>query len=358
MAHYDIAVVGAGPAGASFARLIGKKYKVLLLDRRSLDKDYKNADPVKCCGGLLSPDAQKMLSRLNLGLPKDVLVGPQLFVVRTIDFDNNLERYYQRHYINIDREKFDRWLVSIIPDAVDTRFGCSFLGFEKEDKQFKIKFLKDGHEYCETSDIIVGADGASSAVRKKAFKNCKSPVEYVAIQEWFNSNVELPYYSAIFDKSITDFYSWTISKDSYLLIGSALKPSHDAWNKFNNLKSNLKNYGFEFENRVKKEGALIYRPLNINQIITGSDNIALIGEAAGFISPSSSEGLSYALKSALLLAKSLESKENFLTRYKLLSKALNNNIVLKNLKLPFMYNSLIRKIIMKSGVISVDMPDI
>ncbi len=33
---YDIAIIGAGPAGATFARLIGTKYKVLLLDKREL----------------------------------------------------------------------------------------------------------------------------------------------------------------------------------------------------------------------------------------------------------------------------------------------------------------------------------
>jgi choline dehydrogenase-like flavoprotein len=30
---YDIAIIGAGPAGASLARMIGKKYKVLLMGK-------------------------------------------------------------------------------------------------------------------------------------------------------------------------------------------------------------------------------------------------------------------------------------------------------------------------------------
>lgn len=30
----------------------------------------------KCCGGLLSPDVQKMIAKLGLGIPKDILVGP------------------------------------------------------------------------------------------------------------------------------------------------------------------------------------------------------------------------------------------------------------------------------------------
>jgi geranylgeranyl diphosphate/geranylgeranyl-bacteriochlorophyllide a reductase len=30
---YDIAIIGAGPAGATLARLIGRQYKTLLIDK-------------------------------------------------------------------------------------------------------------------------------------------------------------------------------------------------------------------------------------------------------------------------------------------------------------------------------------
>jgi hypothetical protein len=114
---YDLAIIGSGLAGATLARLIGDKYRVLLVDKRRLDKDPEDAECRKCCGGLLAPDAQKMLSRLGLGLPKCALVEPQLFVVRAIDIPRRLERYYQRFYINLDREKFDRWLVSLAQEV-------------------------------------------------------------------------------------------------------------------------------------------------------------------------------------------------------------------------------------------------
>ena len=32
---YDMIIVGGGPAGATLARMIGKRYKVLLLEKRS-----------------------------------------------------------------------------------------------------------------------------------------------------------------------------------------------------------------------------------------------------------------------------------------------------------------------------------
>jgi flavin-dependent dehydrogenase len=56
---------------------------------------------------------------------------------------------------------------------------------------------------------------------------------------------------------------------------------------------------------------LILRPERISYVFT-KPGIALIGEAAGWISPSPAEGLSYAFSSALLVAESLkDGPENF-----------------------------------------------
>ena len=58
---YDIAIIGAGPAVYPLARFLNKNYKILIMDRRDLiDKENEK---MKCCGGLLAPDAQQMLGR-------------------------------------------------------------------------------------------------------------------------------------------------------------------------------------------------------------------------------------------------------------------------------------------------------
>ncbi len=139
---YDIAIIGAGPAGATLARLLSKQYRILLLDRRDL-LDGDNETREKCCGGLLAPDAQKILGRLGLAVPTGVLVDPQLFLVRTIDFDNQIERFYQRFYFNMDRKRFDEWLVSIIPDHVDLALGCRFISLSDAKEGYQIAFMHE-----------------------------------------------------------------------------------------------------------------------------------------------------------------------------------------------------------------------
>ncbi len=356
MEGYDIAIIGAGPAGTTLARLLGDKYRILLIDKRKLDKPYHSGDVNKCCGGLLAPDAQKMLARLGLGLPEQVLVGQQLFMVRTIDLHNAQERYYQRHYLNLDREKFDRWMVSLLPERVDRCFNHHFKSLERTGQGYILKLATQGQELTVNAKAVIGADGAGSRVRTACFPDIPSPKRYIAIQEWFQVPEELPYLSAVFDEEITDFYAWTISKDNYLLIGAALNPGQQAGAKFRLLKDKLRAYGFEFGEPVKKEGAIILRPQRVKDIYPGRDKIALIGEAAGWISPSSAEGISYAVNSAYLLAKSLDHDfNNFLHYYYEYTAPMRRNILIKNLKSPFMYNRTLRGLVMKTGLQSLEL---
>ena len=108
-----------------------------LIDKR----DFETGSRDKCCGGLLAPDAQKMIAKLGLGVPKEVLVDSQLFAVRTIDLTNDRERLYQRFYFNMNRGKFDRWLFSVIPENVDKKSGAMFKDFIKIPDGYKIRYF-------------------------------------------------------------------------------------------------------------------------------------------------------------------------------------------------------------------------
>lgn len=355
MVMYDIAIIGAGPAGATLARLLGKKFKVLVLDRRQLLDRNTRSNFEKCCGGLLAPDAQQMLAEFGLGIPKDILVGPQLFTVRTIDIQNDIEQYYQRHYINVDREKFDKWLVSLIPPEVTVICEAAFKRFETEKDSIKVKYLHQGKEYTVNAKILVGADGAFSTVRRKLSLDLPTPKTYISIQEYYKTDSSLPYFSSIFDTDITDFYSWTIPKDDLLVLGTAVTPKNNPYERFTELKKKLILRGFEFGPCVKRNGAYLLRPQKLDQICLGRENVALIGEAAGWISPSSAEGLSYSFRSAYALANAIQRcPDSLIAEYYRNTGKLRLNIKLKHLKSPFMYHPALRKMIMKSGLMSMD----
>ena len=355
---YDVAIIGAGPAGATLARLIGKSCRTLLLDRRRLS-DAGPSGAGKCCGGLLAPDAQKMLAAMGIALPARVLVDPQLFAVRCIDLDHGLQRHYQRHYMNVDRERFDRWLVSLVGPEVEVRDRCLFKAFEDSGGALELTFTHNGRARTERAAVLVGADGAKSLVRRRAAgvwpgRIRAMPKTYVAIQEWFEAADPQPWYSAVFDREVTDFYSWLIPKDGAIIVGSALPGGGTAPMRFELLKDRLRQFGMGLGRKIRRCTAFLHRPGSPRHISTGAGRVALVGEAAGLVSPSSAEGISYAFRSAMILADVLQKGPAALEkRYGAAAKGLSLNIRLKNLKCHIMYDRLVRHVVLRSGVRSI-----
>ena len=353
---YDIAIIGAGPAGATLARLIGKRFKVLLVDKRSLGTLEHDGNSAKCCGGLLAPDAQRMLSKFGLGLPMSVLEEPQLFVVKAIDMNSGLEQFYQRHYINMHRGRFDNWLVSLIPDAVDIRTNCRLVSFTIGKESYNLRIKHSGRLFDEQAKVLVAAGGATSFLQNASKSPSTEIKSYIAVQEWVESAQHQPHFTSVFDAELTDFYCWTIPKGQALIVGAALSPDGTAREKFNLYKSKLQQYGFELGKVLRREGAVIIRPSDIRQLRMAEMRKAFIGEAGGWISPSSAEGLSYAFRSAFLLAESLsKGLTGFEKRYNASMKSLRRNIMLKNFKSIVIFNPTLRAAVMHCGLQAVRM---
>lgn len=345
---YDIVIIGAGPAGSTFARLMGESGKrILLLDGQT----ERNKKP---CGGLLAPDAQKALAHFDLVLPKSVLVDPQIFSVKTIDVQRRRIRYYSRHYLNIDRYAFDKWLVSLVPDSVEVVNGrCRRI--ERREGGFLLTVGTAGEERQIETKYLVGAEGANSLVRKTFFRDDVS--RYVAIQQWYrNSEADTPFYSCVFDEKTSESCSWSICKDGSFIYGGCFTPK-GCRAAFEKQKERLADYlDFDFSHCEKTEACLALRPRRLRDFQTGRDGAYLIGEAAGFISPSSFEGISSAILSGSMLAEAFLAggeEKDISRRYRRKTGKLRCKLTLKMAKRWFMYTPFARSWIMKSGLASI-----
>ena len=344
---YDIAIIGAGPAGCLFARQIARTgKKILLVDGQNI----KNRKP---CGGLLAPDAQKIFAELDLTLPGSVLVSPQIFSVKVTDLESGFVAHYQRHYLNMDRYAFDRYLISQVPETVDIVEGrCS--GIKRESGLFSVTV----GETVYTAGFLVGADGAGSMVRK-TFIGGKMP-HFTAIQQFFNAEGdENPYYSCIFDSKTSPSCSWTMFKNGSLIYGGCF-PTEGSREAFERQKKRFEKFiGRELGEPTRTEACLVCNPKRFRDFKTGADNVFLIGEAAGFISSSSFEGFSSAFSSALSLADAFgrhgDSPKAVLRSYKRLTLRLRVKLWLKILKRKVICSPFLRRIIMKSGVSAIKM---
>ncbi|MDR1124589.1 MAG: hypothetical protein LBM64_00785 [Deltaproteobacteria bacterium] len=368
---YDLVIIGAGPAGSTLARLLGRDcpdLRLLLLEKRALTTD----DRQKCCGGLLAPDAAKILKRMKLTPPASLFQSRQPLKVRALDLKSGRSCSYPRPYGNLDRLALERWLVSLLPPQVEFRPGCACLGFGRRGEGWEIKVSNNETLRCR---LLVSAEGAGSRLRRYLESQSGGQARrrdralYLAVQDSFPEEWRSSEHTAFFHPGLTDFYGWVVPKQGETLLGLAMplaasrRGGKTPGQVMAEARALLARQGYHFAAEPARRACLLLRPC-ADDLYLGAGGIdglgggaLCIGEAAGWISPSSAEGFSYAFASARALAGAIRQEyqkglkaDNILAGYRRGTRLLRLNIAWKGLKARVMYSPFLRALIMASGV--------
>jgi geranylgeranyl diphosphate/geranylgeranyl-bacteriochlorophyllide a reductase len=285
-----VVIVGAGPAGCAAALSLPPGTRGLLIDRSSPDGD-------RCCGGLLAPDAQQALAALGLTLPPAVRVYPEPQMVRVHDLDSGRSQSYRRDYLNVDRRRFDSWLLQSAAERVEVRHRARFAGLDGPD----VLLRAGGITEAVPARLVIGTDGAGSAVRERCFPGRSAAPLMLALQATFSYGDAVPEalqeHVVLFASDLTGFYAWAIPKGDGVLVGCAFHEKRGARERFERV---LDWYRGELglEGRpATVSGRYLSQPQRWAHLFPGDGHALLAGEAAGLVSPSSGEGISFALES-------------------------------------------------------------
>jgi 2-polyprenyl-6-methoxyphenol hydroxylase-like FAD-dependent oxidoreductase len=106
------------------------------------------------------------LERIHYPIGHLVFVDPSGRERVKLDYATVRRRIFDDRHFNFLRGDLERVLFSALPSSVDARFGCTIAAIRQLDKHLEV-VLSDAR--TDEFDLVVGADGAHSHVRRLAF---------------------------------------------------------------------------------------------------------------------------------------------------------------------------------------------
>lgn len=291
--RYDTIVVGAGPAGIMAAMHATHRGSVLLMDATGLPRD-------KSCGGMLHELTIEALAPYG-EVPEHIVLEQRHVHFRYVDWDRGIRKPTALRFLNVDRAGFDDWLMSLLPDSVEIAAPCSLTGFATDSEGLAVHCKQDGDDFTLRCANLVGADGARSAVRRSL--GAGGAGAYVTLQDFVELEGEIePYFDCIYVRGLGDSfgYGYVVPKGDRAIVGSVFYPkTKRPWEKADELLGIVREALPQLGPIVKREACAALYLRSTSDVLPGSGRVLLAGEAAGFMSPSSGEGISYALRSGI-----------------------------------------------------------
>jgi len=288
---YRTVVVGAGPAGILAALHAADVGSVLLVEQSSLPR-------AKSCGGMLHHHTLRTLAEYGT-VPSSIVLTPSHVNFRYHDWDRNIRRVTSLEFLNVDRAGFDAWLLGLLPASVEVVAACGLRDIEQTDDGVSALLRSDDETVSVSCENLIGADGARSQVRRSL--GVASTATYVTLQDFVTLSGPLePYFDCIYLRGIGDAfgYAYVVPKGDVAIVGSVFYPKtkrpgekHDAVLAV--LREALPTLG----KSVAREAAAALSVRSAGDVVPGRGRVLLAGEAGGFMSPTSGEGISYALNS-------------------------------------------------------------
>lgn len=316
-AHFTIAVVGAGPAGASAANALclGGVRDVALIDRARFPRD-------KVCGDGITEGAVDVLKEFDLGH----LLAPHALISRVVVTAPSGaqaamepvagERPLPIAYV-IPRKVFDAALVS----AALLRGAADFTGFklEKADRcdgrwSLELSGEPPGRPRRRiTADFLIGADGGTSRVRRALGLALNSDAHTsIAIRAY--ARVTAPRKPLMQIEMINGIiwpgYAWIFDSGSQVVnvgLGTELVAYKAQKRRLPEvLASYLSQLGGDFDlYQASVHSAPLPLASRLPRLALPAQSAALIGDAASMINPLTGEGISYGMVAGLLLGREL-----------------------------------------------------
>lgn len=329
--RYDTVVVGAGPAGVMAALHAVSRGSVLLVEASALPRD-------KSCGGMLNEYAQRFLRDYG-AIPESSVLAPRWVNFRYRDWDRSIRKPTELRFLNVDRRRFDEWLVSLLPQGVTVMGATTLSSFEADHDGVVVRLDTPSGRAAVRCENLIGADGPRSAVRRQLGGDVAS--RYVTLQDFCRIEGEIdPYFDCVYMRDIGDefAYAYVVPKGDVAIVGSVFYPKTKRPHVKHDQVLEVLRDALPLGESGKREAWVALSVRSPEDVTPGTGRVLLAGEAGGFMSPTSGEGISYALNTGRLSGIAVAENEpsHALAAYRESVEHIRRNITRKLRWLPFM----------------------
>jgi flavin-dependent dehydrogenase len=289
--HYDVVIVGSGPAGAGAARaLTGSGLRTLIAERYELPR-------FKMCSGILFPSGRQLIADHFGDLPAKVLCAPEVVrgtrVYPSLDapsFDApfaifDAEEGLVAEGLNTARSELDYWLCC--QSDAHLVGGYSFEDFDRDGREL-IVHLQHGEERVSVrTKFLIGADGTISQVRMSAFPDFDSSIGWIPnYEEFYLADIDLePGWLHLFlDRSITGYFATAFHDEGRIQVVTGAHRQEPVREYFQAFRSHLEaKHGLVVKEKLDSHGIGLTDMSAQKNYCLGSNNLLLAGEAGGFL---------------------------------------------------------------------------
>ncbi len=308
---YDIAVIGAGPAGSTAAYFLAKGgLRVALLDKFDFPRD-------KTCGDGLTPRAIKVLD--EMGILPQVQQRAQHCSAITVRYSDEVTYRLELSHLKdlpADILVLPRLVLDDILREYAVAAGAEFIPQAKVESLTRTPNgaahlgIEDGRT-LECALVIIATGSNATLLRGHGLLK-KTPPVNLAARTYFENVEELDDTTVLFfDQVELPGYGWVFPTGP----GTANVGCGVFFDSPNPQPSQLRNliqnhpYLHRILRNARQIGPIKGFPLrtDFSPANSGNDWILVIGEAAGLVNPISGEGIDYALESAQLAARAILS---------------------------------------------------
>lgn len=275
MRAYDVAVVGAGPAGSTAAyRLARAGARVLLLDKAVFPRD-------KPCGGGVTLRAARLLPFSIEPVVEDVVDRVEC----RLDFGARFSRTAQAPLAYMTRRRrLDHFLLEQASAAgAEVHQGVTVDARELD------------------ADVVIGADGCNGTSAKQLGLGGEV-VHGVALEANFPHDKRYARTMTLELASVPGGYGWIFPKEDHVNVGVGGWAS-EAPRLREHLRRMCEAYGIDPASATETRGYRLPMRTPATALVRG--NAAVIGDAAGLVDPFSGDGMYEAFLSAQLVAEAV-----------------------------------------------------